>query len=77
MADRATLHHNELRPFRAWLESHGWRVTPGKADFQMFLARRKDSKTIIVWQRNAGEDYSVDDQGEHVVRQFFRDRRGG
>lgn len=75
MAERCLLHKNKLELFEWWLASRGYDIQPVKGLYEVLRAK-KDSDTVIVYERNkAKEHLTVQQKDYHLVRQFITETK--
>lgn len=76
MANRHTLHKNDLENFRQWLDSTGWQILEPKGDFEVLRARRYDYPRPLLVHRGlgGGEHYSIDERDMRIYRAYYQQK---
>ena len=74
MANRHTLHINQLDYFSIWLENQGWQIQPVKGSYEVLRAKKKGRQypLIIYKKMDAKEHLSVLDRDIRVLASFIR-----
>ena len=82
MANRHTLHINDIDNFKKWLISDGWQIQDTKGFYEVLRAIKESKKhPLIVYYRhdtNRGKDlvhYTVADRDMGVVRAYLKERK--
>lgn len=72
MADRHTLHFNQLERFRNWLIKNDWEMKPlSKSQYERAT---KNKEWVIIYKRDdAKEHYSLTNNSISVVNKWFRE----
>ena len=77
MANRHTLHVNDLPLFKKWLVLDGWKIEPNKDFFEVVRAKKVDGKYkrfFAAYKRLTDnlQHYSVSDWNSGVIKAFYK-----
>ena len=77
MADRHTLHINQLEDFKAWLIKDGWEVEELKGLYEVLRARKTGRRfPLIVYKKDSAKQHlTLQERDLGVVRAFLKDKK--
>lgn len=78
MADRNTLHINQLEAFKKWLVEDGWTIEKPKGIYEVLRARKPGRQHLLmVYKKDrAKEHLSMLDRDLGVLWAFLRQKKG-
>lgn len=79
MAIRNMLHINQLKAFKAFLESNGYMIIPTAGEYEVLKAQKpkkermhKESSVIVYKRKGAKEHLSIMEKDFYLVNEFLR-----
>lgn len=77
MANRHTLHFNQLEKFTNWLIKNDWEIKPlSKSQYEVLRATKNKEWVIIYKRADAKEHYSLTDKTIKIVNKWLRELKG-
>ena len=76
---RCLLHERDFNGFKDYLKANGWNIEKPKNCFEVVRARKKDEKTIILYQRIRTDHATIGWNMEHaykLVRKYLSIKKG-